>query len=1532
MDNQIISIIRKALKISWLIFVAIAAIISAAALIIQLPRVQTFIIGKVVESLDDRLDADISFEKIHFQPFKTLLVKNVMIIDRNPAYDAADSTAARVDTFFRAGYITARFRLDGLIKHQGIHLDEAVIEDAQMNLVLEDKPDMGDGDTSTDNLSRIFRIKKAEVPRRSEKEIFHIKSVKIKDMGFSMKNYGIDKIPYHGGINWDDLDVKDINLSVSELQFKAGIMSGKAESLSFREKSGYRTEFMSGIARVGRGKTIVENLNLDDPWSDLDLPLYMMSYDNIKAFSDFISKVKIDATIADSRLDFRTLKYFAPQLEGNGLKAVISGTVSGYVDDFNVRNVKITASEDLFSGSVNGTMKGLPDIGNTSIDATVKGLNFDTEGLGGFLTEWSRGKEVDLSRFARGIIFMTEASAEGQLDDLDINADISSFIGRLKADANIGGVISKDRPLSIKGTVSTQNFDIGKAIGSDIVGPVTLLTSIDARMPDDITLDSLVVYSLNFNGYDYQDITVTGVMEDNELDGKIAARDPNLNALVQVKYRLSSRTKKESYELYANVQDSDLYAMNIDKRGKSKLRFTTYAKFEKNDNGDSKGFIDIADLILTNKDSTSVIGDLNLKSQFSDETYRMSLSSQFADGSYTGTAPITRFAKDLISLTAGKELPAMYDNTVSEWQGDSYKLDIQTHDTRKILAFILPGAYIHNGTTLHLDIDKEGALTTTLNSQRIAMKANNFRDIRFRADNLNGNFSGEMTSETGVLAGFTLNDNLLKFLADDNHIGLSYSYDNHSDMENRGELVVNGDLSREDGELGVGISLLPSTLYFNSRDWSILPSSIRMKGKEIVIDSLEATSGDQRIYAYGKTSQTAADTLTLGLDRFDLSALAPLTGPGLDLRGIATGKVSLTSPLKTRGLLADILCDSTFIAGEPLGTLTLGSVWNEEFERFDISVKNSHLGKSNLNATAKFTPKSKMLDAALTLDSLNIKYAEPFLTDVFSEMEGYVSGDIIAEGPVNLLEIKSSGTRLDKAMLKVAFTNVPYYADGSFHIDDTGVWFDDISIRDRYNGTGTVEGSINWSQFKDITFDTRLKVRNIEGIDLTEKMNEDFYGNIYGTGNVSITGPVNSLVLTVDAVTAKTGQLHIPMSGAATSGGATNLLKFKEPVKETYIDPYEAMMARIDRKEQGKSDFLVKLRVEASPNVIAFVEIDKASGNVLSGQGNGLIELEAGDDIFNINGDYTLTGGKYNFSALGLVNRVFDIQDGSSINFSGDIMQSTLDIDAVYKTKASLSSLLSDESSVANRRNVECGIRITDKISNPRLEFFIDVPDLNPMIKSRVESALSTEDKIQKQFLSLLLSNSFLPDEQSGIVNNSSMFYSNVTEAMANQLSNILHKLDIPLDLGLKYQPTDQGTDIFDVAVSTQLFNNRVVVNGNIGNKQYEGGGAQNDVVGDLDIEIKLNRSGAFRLNIFSHSADQYSNYLDNSQRNGVGLTYQTEFNSFRQFFRNLFSGKQKRQEARLAEQQELISGERVEFSIKEEDNRKSDLKKNDRK
>jgi len=153
------------------------------------------------------------------------------------------------------------------------------------------------------------------------------------------------------------------------------------------------------------------------------------------------------------------------------------------------------------------------------------------------------------------------------------------------------------------------------------------------------------------------------------------------------------------------------------------------------------------------------------------------------------------------------------------------------------------------------------------------------------------------------------------------------------------------------------------------------------------------------------------------------------------------------------------------------------------------------------------------------------------------------------------------------------------------------------------------------------------------------------------------------------------------------------------------------------------------------------------------------------------------------------------------------------------------------------------------------------------------------------------------------------MLFSNMTSIMSGQLNNILQKLEIPLDLGLNYQPNERGNDLLDVALSTQLFNNRVIVNGTIGSRRGTGtGAAYGDVTGDLDVEIKINKDGSLRAKLFSHSADAYTNYLDNSQRNGAGITYQREFRTFEQFLRDLFSTREQRRERQLEEQQDTSS------------------------
>ena len=254
----ILGLIRKTLKILWLIFIAFALMILAGALVIQVPQVQTAIVTKVTDSLSEKLDGDISIEKIHFKPFSTLVLKNLVITDKNPLICPTDSTLAQIDTFFRSEYVIVKLSLAGLLDEESIKIRSAVVRNAQMNLVLEDLMSEADTVIMYNNLSRIFRIdkdKERKEPRPDE--IFRIKDVKIEDMGFVMKNYSTRPIKrLGGGIDWNDLNIHDICVNARDLAFKNGIMSGKADKISFREETGFVVSSMSGEARVGRGRSL----------------------------------------------------------------------------------------------------------------------------------------------------------------------------------------------------------------------------------------------------------------------------------------------------------------------------------------------------------------------------------------------------------------------------------------------------------------------------------------------------------------------------------------------------------------------------------------------------------------------------------------------------------------------------------------------------------------------------------------------------------------------------------------------------------------------------------------------------------------------------------------------------------------------------------------------------------------------------------------------------------------------------------------------------------------------------------------------------------------------------------------------------------------------------------------------------------------------------------------------------------------------------------------------------------------------------
>ncbi len=696
-----------------------------------------------------------------------------------------------------------------------------------------------------------------------------------------------------------------------------------------------------------------------------------------------------------------------------------------------------------------------------------------------------------------------------------------------------------------------------------------------------------------------------------------------------------------------------------------------------------------------------------------------------------------------------------------------------------------------------------------------------------------------------------------------------------------------------------------SQFLFGGHKWGFQSDTVTVCGKDVRVDSLVLANAGHSIAVDGILS----DRMAMKLNDIDLSLLESLFGNSVSLGGSFNGECSIVNFFgENGGILADLRGDSLTVNRRLFGDMEIRALWNTIDSKVDLSLENRLDGELPLSVKGSYFPSGGNIDLNVALDRLNPGLFEPFLAGVVKDLDGALSGNLTLAGPRDTLTLSGEGCRMDGVGCTLVYTNVPYIIDGPFSVDNSGIRLDGLSIYDRAGNRGQVSGGILFDNLKGMKLNTRIAVDNLMALNTTFKDNSTFYGKAYASGSVHLGGGSKNLLLDISARTEEHTDIHIPVG---SSGKEVQSLLTFIPSRKTKISAFDSLIAirtAAGKKASGKGLDL-RLRVEATPLAKVQLEINRSTGDILKASGDGKLTIRAGaGQGFDIKGDYVVQNGSYRFTLVGgMLSKDFVIEPGGTISMNGNIMESQLDLIAKYRTKASLSTLIADTSSVGPRRNVECGIGLTGRLSNPELSFSVDIPDLDPTSMSQVDAALNTEEKRMKQVLSLLLSGSFVPEQNGGIANTSTVLYSNVTEIMANQFNNIFRQLEIPLDFGFNYQPSSDGRSLFDVAVSTQLFNNRVIINGNIGNRKNTTSNSS-DIVGDVDVQIKLNKTGKLLLNLFSHSADQYSNYLDQAQRNGAGLVYKEEFDTFRELWRKMFWSKKRREaeERKIKEEMEL--------------------------
>lgn len=1473
----------------------------------QIPCVQTYAAGKVSTMLSDALDADIRIGKVYYSFFNKVVVNDILV--------AAPTPMGYNDTLLqcRTAYVSINPR--SLAKGE-LDFGRIILENGQFNLVTE-------GDNAS-NLSRIFRLN-PDAGKKSGSAPLKLKAdeVKLSGFGFQLVNrtVPIHRInpPYH--IDFTDLDIDDIEIRISDVRMEDNVLTATIRRLEGTDKSGYRIEEMRGDVTVSGTEATVRNLFIRDNFSTVRANYYTMRYAGAESFQDYVNEVEMEADLTGTELNMKTVGKIVPELKDCDIDFILNGKVKGPVRDLRISNMHASVGTGLTSIIVDTRIKGLPDVSRTTFNARIRQSAFTAYDLNSIVREFGTGTDIAFIRdMTPGALYSFKGGINGLITDFAAHGNLRSIYGNIHADILINAAEPQNGTV-LSGSIRAEDIAAGTLSGNDLLGDLTFDADATVNLgnEDGISADihSFGIEKLELNGYTYSGISAMGHVDRNRINGIVKSTDRNMDFEIKGIAFLSDSGTSE-FDIFADLNSMNFAATNIDTRDSiSLMKAKITANFTQNIKNDILGKITVSGLTYENTYKLYSVDDITYSAQNAGKDFSITVRSPFLDADYLSNAPISSFVSDFRNRILHEALPSLVTKDGNATEGEHrYTIDVRTKNMTPLLEVIMPSLRIARNSSVHMETGDGGSDRIRILSDSISLGNNGIVNIRTNV--IKDSMMSIMVYCDDIFSGKVhFRNSFLRSSVDNDKVTLNLSFDNGQDeksYESKGNLSLSSLIGRDSitGRNTLLVNFDDSEIVFKNDTWKIPVSSL------FITDSLAEIKGfrlmnlqnSQNLMIDGRFSSDSRDTMKLRINNLDITPVNLFTGGDFDFEGRLTADAVISGNGNSPHITADVTLDSLSIRGINAGRLNFSSSWSDSTKVFDIYAATELNGRIPLSLKGHYSPSGKNVSINAKLDSLEAGYFEPLLSEIVSDMSGTASGHFTLEGPIGMLKLRSDDAHLENAGFKVVFTQVPYVLNGPVMIDEYSIRMENVEISDRFGNRGRVNGGILHDHFADLRLNTNITLRNMECLNTTEKDNPTFYGNVFGSGVLNITGPINDILLDTRVTTEQNSSLHIPLSSSseAQSGKILNFVEFSTIHENdgTYV-----LVKNPKRIESEQSNLRFMMEANINPTAEIQIEINKSLGDILKVTGNGLVNMDVdpSENRFDMFGDYTINSGSYRFVILGITSKDFTIQQGGQIIFNGDIMQTSLDATASYRTKATLNTLISDISSVSNRRNVDCEIHLGGTLANPQPSFDISIPDLDPTTKARAEDALSTQDKKQKQFVSLIVSGNFVPDEQSAIVNNS-LLYSNASEAISTQINNIFRQLDLPIDLGFNYQPgQERGQDIFDVAVSTQLFNNRVIVNGNIGNGRYNN---VNSVVGDIDIEIKLEKKGKLRLNLFSHSADQYSNYLDDSQRQGVGIVYQEEFNSFKELFRQLFWSRKRKAEYRRMQYEKIISDKRI--------------------
>ncbi|TVR72591.1 MAG: translocation/assembly module TamB [Marinilabiliales bacterium] len=1480
--------IKKILKIAALAVLLISALPAGVYFLARMPSVQTYLTNQIARQVSENLDAKFEVGRVDIVFFNRVMLSDIIIEDQ------------RGDILLRAERITVTINHLNRAR-RSIGFNQILMNNAVINLA-------SDAD-SVLNLQFIIDAVASDDTTRTGWD-FEINAVYLKNSSFTYRAY--DPEARESGIDFGDIGITRLNLLVDRIKTSADTVFFNIRYLNLKEKSGFTVDHFSSENTVSPAGIRLDGLRIMTPYSRLDLEHYQMAFNDFADFKDFVGRVTLSGHFRPSWISFNDLAYFAPGLKEVDLTVRLSGEAGGRVSNLRGTGLNIEAFDGT-SMTASFNMIGLPDIDQTF-------MFFDLDNLS--------TSAADIMKVVSAVGEPTADQAPeilANIGDIDYRGKFTGFIDDFVAygelTTGIGSVITDlalqpdtDNTLNFSGRMRAVHFDAGLLSGADLLGRITF----NAETSGQITTGGAVyadldgtIDSVRFNEYTYKNIKLAGEVANRRYSGSAHINDPNI--ILDFLGSIDISDEIPEFDFSANVSDANMYNLNIEKDEPGTiLSFLSTASFRGNSPDNLSGRVDLVNARFTRDEQYLQIENLSLQATGTGENREIILSSDLADGYLAGNYEFATITSSINTLV-NKYIPSYAVNykPVPDPSGNDFSFDLHLKETEEFTSFFFPDLYFASGTTLKGVYDPASYLTA-VNAQSDEVRINNhvFSRINIETNSTDSLFNFSSAIERLLFANrFEIENISIRSGIINDSTSFHAAWDNREKIRYKGEINAGVTFERRPGQATplVTVDIMPSDIYIADTLWTVEQSRAIIDSSSYQIEDFVFGMPHQKLMLNGKLSEDPLDSIHLEFHDMELRTIELIATPGsFHLAGIVNGKASLSDIHANPLFGTNLKIEDLTINHQVFGDMDIITKWLPESRSIAVHTHSERDGDRIINMEGQYTPDGNLLDFEIELAKINLRTFDGYIDEVFGNLRGLAGGNLRLEG--NLRQPRFNGNiLLQKASFMIDYLKTSYNFTHEVEIRDNDIIFNDIVVYDANHNTCRASGRVSHTWFRDFSLNIHLYPERFMALNTMERDNEQFYGRVFASGLVHITGPVDNIIMNISARTDRNTQFFIPLHKSSEVGELHFLSFTGSADNEAGIEPVEG----IRNYEVDLSGIQLSFDLDVTPDAEVQIIFDSKIGDIIRGRGSGSFKMEINTlGQFSMFGEYTIEQGDYLFTLQNVINKRFEIERGGRINWNGDPFDANIDMKAVYRLRTSPAPLLAQygtSDAYTRRIPVECHIIMRENLMTPDITFDIDLPTADPDTRRNIQGILSDEEKRNRQFLALLVINNFIVEEDlsgPGMGANLGMSateasITTVSEFFSNQLSNWLSQLSRDIDFGVNWRPGDEITpDEVELALSTQVLNDRVRINGNV-----DVGGRQmntSNIVGDFDVDIKLNRSGKLRLKAFTRANDNLIRTHLSPYTQGVGLFYREDFDSFDELMRrywNMVFAEAKREE-----------------------------------